>query len=125
MPYSSRKRGGRESVLAPFLYSPTYRIVFVGILAFCVLVGGAAWALRGSAPVRRIYLWSEPGAAYHVRADGEVVPSGGTNKPEEPPLAPPAAHANLLDHEYHISAEFGHYPDGSAHYGLDLDAWTG
>src|SRR5690349_23159094 len=125
MAYTSRHRGRREPLLTTFLYSTTYRGVLVCVLAFCVCVAGAAWALRGSAPVRRIYLWNQPGALYHVRSDGEVVPTGGTDQTKPPPAPPVVAHANLLDRQYHITAEFGSYPEGGAHYGLDLDAWTG
>ena len=126
MTYSSRRRG-REPLLASFLHSTGYRSLLVGILAFCVFVAGAAWALRGTPAVRRIYYWNQPGAMYHVRATGEVVPIGGADQSTQPNKAAPvpAPHANLLDRQYHITAEFGHYPDGSAHYGLDLDAWTG
>jgi len=52
---------------------------------------------------------------------------------QTPPTAGPTVvitpvvrrHAPLFDHAYHITAEFGHYPNGEPHFGLDLDAWSG
>jgi len=33
--------------------------------------------------------------------------------------------ANLVPQAYHVTSEYGHYPDGSPHYGIDLDATIG
>jgi len=37
------------------------------------------------------------------------------------PNAGPGMRANLLAHAFHVTTVFGHYADGSPHYGLDLD----
>jgi murein DD-endopeptidase MepM/ murein hydrolase activator NlpD len=43
--------------------------------------------------------------------------------PADPP--PPPAHAALLAQPARISSEFGHYPNGGAHYGVDIAVATG
>ncbi len=118
-------RARRGSNLSALLYSPTYRAVLVGLCAFCLVVGAAAWLLRDPSAIHRGRYAIPPGQTYHVRASGEVVPVGGAEQAPAAPAPPVAPHANLLDHQYQITAEFGHYPSGGAHYGIDLDAWTG
>ncbi|HUS15422.1 MAG TPA: M23 family metallopeptidase [Chloroflexia bacterium] len=112
----------RRSWLDTWLQSPTYRAVLAGCFAFAVFVAAAAWALHGDDRPRRGRYAIPPGQAYHVRASGEQVAAGGAVLA---PVTPVPQHANLVDHAYHITSEFGHYPNGSAHYGLDIDAWTG
>jgi murein DD-endopeptidase MepM/ murein hydrolase activator NlpD len=118
--YTSRAQRG--SALSAFLQTRAYRAWLFGLVAFCLFVAAMALALRGDDHVRRGRYAIPPGQAYHVRASGETVPLGGAVLA---PTTPVATHANLLDHAYHITSEFGHYPNGGPHYGLDLDAWTG
>ena len=126
MHYVSRERVGMPGPVAFLLQPGLYRGVIAAALAFVVVVAAAAWVLHGTGAVRRPLLALPPGATYHVGVTGEVVPIGGTQPSGGSKPAPAAsAHAALLDHAYHITAEFGHYPDGSAHYGIDVDAWTG
>ena len=124
--YRSGYPPARESALAAWLHTATYRTVLLGVLVFCACVAGAFWLLHNDSPLRRTHYAIPPGQAYHVRSSGEMVPLGGADPAATPaPAAPVTAHANLLDHLYHITSEFGHYPNGGAHYGLDLDAWAG
>jgi murein DD-endopeptidase MepM/ murein hydrolase activator NlpD len=52
--------------------------------------------------------------------------NGTAIRPEPPYVTPePAARTDLLPRVYHLTSEFGHYPDGGAHYGLDLNAKLG
>ena len=69
----------------------------------------------GHAPARRV--------AY--AAPVPIPAPGGTPVVPIPPPAARPPHANLLDQQYHVTSEFGHYPNGGPHYGLDLDAWLG
>ena len=123
----SRGRGGRAT-LADFLHTPMYRFILLGLVGFCLGVFTVAWTMQAGAQPHRARYAIPPGAAYHVRASGEVVPVGGaTGSPPAMSAAttPLPQHANLLDHQYHVTSEFGHYPNGGPHYGLDLDAWLG
>jgi murein DD-endopeptidase MepM/ murein hydrolase activator NlpD len=70
---------------------------------------------------------------------GNFMASVGAASPRETPAPPPLKegtappltqagagdHANLLPWPFHITSEFGHYPNGQPHYGLDLDATYG
>jgi murein DD-endopeptidase MepM/ murein hydrolase activator NlpD len=118
-----RYRPSRRSFWDTLLYTPTYRVVLVGVLAFAVFVAAMVLALRRDSPMRLGAPWRPPGASYHVRASGEIVRVGGGAVIA--PATPEIVHVNLLDEQHHITAEFGHYPSGGAHYGIDLDTWTG
>jgi len=76
--------------------------------------GGGGWSL---------------GRTSAIRVPAPVGTPTGTLLPPTPTRPhdsdPHPVHANLLDHPYHITSEFGHYPNGGPHYGLDLDAWSG
>ncbi len=127
--YPSRRPVG-HSRLAEFLHTPMYRFVLLGLVGFCLCVFTVAWTAQSAAGPHRGRYAIPPGAAYHVRASGEMVPVGGTvgGPPaikSAPALTAVPQHANLLDHQYHITSEFGHYPNGGPHYGLDMDAWLG
>ncbi|HMA33400.1 MAG TPA: M23 family metallopeptidase [Chloroflexia bacterium] len=120
--YPAPYRGDGRGPLATFLHTPAYRYLLVGIAGFCLFVAALAWSLQGDRQTHRGRYAIPPGQAYHVRASGEAVPVGGGAVSATTPVP---VHASLLDHQYHITAEFGHYPNGSPHYGLDLDAWSG
>ncbi len=113
---------GRSS-LSEFLHTPAYRAILGGLSGFCLLVLLGLRLLPDHGRARGGHYAIPPGQSYHVRASGEAVPLGGDTPP--PPAAPLVQHANLVDHQYHITSEFGHYPNGGPHYGLDLDAWLG
>lgn len=58
-----------------------------------------------------------------------AVPVAPTDTPAPPTAVPqPEAHyatANLLPWKFRVTSQFGHYPSGGAHYGMDLDATYG
>ncbi len=65
-----------------------------------------------------------------AQAGSGPMPAGPDPIPGVPPAAPvpvppPHDRANILPRTADITSEFGHYPDGGAHYGLDLRASTG
>src|SRR5207248_8654955 len=70
------------------------------------------------------------GKVSQMRVEGEMGTGGGGTVVIPTPLAQPtlgasADHAALLPWAFHITSEFGHYPNGNPHWGLDLDATYG
>lgn len=57
----------------------------------------------------------------------QSAPTAGPTIPAVSAMAetPAAAHASLLPQPFQITSEFGHYPKGGAHYGLDIGATEG
>lgn len=122
--YHPPRRPRRASLRNTLFYTPLYRAVLIGVAACCFFVILGVWVVQGRPPARLSRYSFPPGQSYHVNAAGEIAPVGGA-KPGGTSVPTPAPHASLLDRTYIITAEFGHYPEGGAHYGLDLDAWTG
>src|SRR5436190_8552737 len=122
-PYRPRRPGWRAA-LDQFAHTLTQRSLILGVVGFCLCVFVAYWYIQSN---QRPFLSNFPPSqskTYHVTSTGVIVPpavGGGAISL----LTPVPQHAALLDHQYHITAEFGHYPNGGPHYGLDLDAWRG
>ncbi len=103
-------------------------LLLIGLVLFGALVlskgGGNArggggfsfWTDQGGSLIERI-TGTQPVAAGEIQPAQVITPDLS--------LAPTGAHANLLPWPFHITSEFGHYPDGQPHYGLDLDATYG
>ncbi|MGI8587276.1 MAG: M23 family metallopeptidase [Chloroflexia bacterium] len=119
--FAPSQPGVRHNAIS-FLNTPMYRFVLLGLVGFCLVVFTAAVSLT-STPVHRGYYAIPPGGSYHVTSSGEQIPVGAG--PSLEAATSVVTHANLLDHQYRITAEFGQYPNGGAHYGIDVDAWTG
>ena len=103
--------------------------LLLGLLLALLVAGGL---LAGSVPSRQTYARGYGGGWGRITPPSVELPAAVGTIIQ--PLAPgPTAlaipqlpqHANLLDHQYHITSEFGRYPNGRLHYGLDLDAWLG
>lgn len=98
-------------------------LLLFGLVAFGVLVlaKGSNYARGGGG----FSLW--PGVL-GVIASGttpQTTPAPPLTENTAPALTGSSAHANVLPWAFHITSEFGHYPNGQPHYGLDLDATYG
>jgi murein DD-endopeptidase MepM/ murein hydrolase activator NlpD len=99
------------------------------LLAGLVLFGSVA-LLKGSGGARSAGAGWNPGKDA-VRLINQVLgqPEPVAAEPQGSGLAaapaPQPQYANLLPWSFRITSEFGHYPNGSPHFGLDLDATYG
>jgi murein DD-endopeptidase MepM/ murein hydrolase activator NlpD len=103
-------------------------ILLIGLVLF-----GSAALLKGGSRARAQYSGWRPAAnsANPLQVIGALL-----SRQLDPPTPEPAGggpdsaaaaamYANLLPWPFRITSEFGHYPNGSPHYGLDLDATYG
>lgn len=102
----------------------------LGSMLATLLLLALATLLLGSRPANGqgggLLIAGGPGIDLAARAGAAAAPSEVSPPPEPAPAAPVAAgHASLLPRPFQITSEFGHYPDGKAHYGLDIGATEG
>jgi murein DD-endopeptidase MepM/ murein hydrolase activator NlpD len=99
------------------------------LLIALLLFGDVALSKGSGRAYRGFSLWPGIGGS-QAQASG---PAKEARQPEptqssaaaNPTPAADGTHANLLPWPFHITSEFGHYPNGQPHYGLDLDATYG
>ena len=99
-------------------------LLLVGVVLFgaLILAKGSDYARGGGG----FSLWPGGGVASASAAakDGATPPAQAAPNPATA-LTQGSAHANVLPWPFQISAEYGHYPNGDKHWGLDLDATYG
>jgi murein DD-endopeptidase MepM/ murein hydrolase activator NlpD len=98
-------------------------LLLAGLVLFSLAIvsKGAASARGGGG----FSFWPGNLTAQASEAKPQTPPPGQLTDVASPPLVPDGTHANLLPWAFHITSEFGHYPNGQPHYGLDLDATYG
>ena len=98
-------------------------VLLAGVVLFgtLILTKGSASAQGGGG----FSLWPGGGVASASAATVQETPAPQAPTDPAAGLTQSGAHANLLPWPFHITSEFGHYPNGQPHYGLDLDATYG